>query len=83
MDSKVDFAPGSVSIRGFYCSDKNVSSDEDTEVCVTEWIDAPKGKPVTCPFLKLSPGKREEMKFMFDVTKCDKLFDVCRTILLG
>jgi hypothetical protein len=56
--------------------DENVSSDEDMEVCVMEWVDMPKGKPVTCPFLKPSPGKQEEMKFTFDVTKCDKLFDI-------
>jgi hypothetical protein len=56
--------------------DEEVSNHEDTEVCVTEWVDMPKGKPVTCSFLKLSLGKMEEMKFTFDVTKCDKLFDV-------
>jgi hypothetical protein len=56
--------------------DENVSSNEDTEVCVVEWVDMPKDKPVTCPFLKPNPGKRKEMKFTFDVTKCDKLFDV-------
>jgi hypothetical protein len=47
----------------------------DTEVCIAEWVDMPKGKPMTCPFLKLSAGKREEMKFTFDVSKCDKLSD--------
>jgi hypothetical protein len=47
----------------------------DTEVCITEWVDMPKGKPMTCLFLKLSSGKREEMKFTFDVSKCDKLSD--------
>jgi hypothetical protein len=56
--------------------DENMSSDEDTEVCVAEWVETPKGKPVMCSFLKPSPGKREEMKFTFDITKCDKLFDV-------
>jgi hypothetical protein len=35
--------------------DENVSNDEDTEMCVAEWVDMPKGKPVTCPFLKPSP----------------------------
>jgi hypothetical protein len=35
--------------------DENVSNDEDTEMHVTEWVDMPKGKPVTCPFLKPSP----------------------------
>jgi hypothetical protein len=31
---------------------------------------------VTCPFLKPNAVKREEVKYMFDVSKCDKLFDV-------
>jgi hypothetical protein len=29
-----------------------------------------------CSFLKSSPGRKDEVKFMFDVTKCDKLFHV-------
>jgi hypothetical protein len=41
-------------------------SDEDTGVCVAEWADMPKGKPMTCTVLKLEPGKKEEMKFTFD-----------------
>jgi hypothetical protein len=54
----------------------NMGSDDDAEVCVAEWVDTPKGKPVACSFLKPGPGKKEEMCFTFDVTKCDKLFDV-------
>jgi hypothetical protein len=52
------------------------ASGEDTEVCIAEWVDTPKDKPLTCSILKLSPGKRDEVKFTFDVTKCDKLFNV-------
>jgi hypothetical protein len=36
----------------------------------------PKSKLVTCPFLKPGPGKKDEMQFTFDLTKCDKFFDV-------
>jgi hypothetical protein len=54
----------------------NARSDEDTEICVAEWVDTPKGKLVTCSFLKPGARKRDEMCFTFDVTKCDKLFDV-------
>jgi hypothetical protein len=43
---------------------------------VAEWVDTPKGKPMTCPFLKPESGKKGEMKFTFDIFKCDKLFDV-------
>jgi hypothetical protein len=44
-------------------------------VCVAEWVDTSKDKPITCTFLKPGPGKKDEMKFAFDVTKCDNLFD--------
>lgn len=30
---------------------------------------------MACSFLKPDPGKKDEMKFMIDVSKCDKLFD--------
>jgi hypothetical protein len=54
----------------------NIDSDDETDVCVAEWVDAPKGRPIACAFLNPSPGKREEMKYTFDVSKCDKLFDM-------
>jgi hypothetical protein len=57
--------------------EENPTSDEDAEVCVAEWVDVPKGKPIMCSFLKPEQGK-EEMKFTFDVSKCDKLFDVSK-----
>jgi hypothetical protein len=49
---------------------------EDTDVCVAMWVDTAKDKPLACSFLRPSHGKREEVKFTFDVSKCDKLFDV-------
>jgi hypothetical protein len=56
--------------------DENASSDDDVEVCVAEWVDTPKNKPKACAFLKPGTGKRDEMRFTFDVLKCDKLFDI-------
>jgi hypothetical protein len=53
-----------------------VSSDKEIDMCVEEWVEAPKGKPVTCSFLKPGLGKKDDMKFTFDVSKCDKLFDM-------
>jgi hypothetical protein len=50
------------------------SSEEDIEVYMVEWVDMPQDKPLSCSFLKPSPGKKEEVKFTFDVSKCDKLF---------
>jgi hypothetical protein len=51
-------------------------SEDEGEVCVTEWVDVASSKLVTCSFLKPHHGKKDEMRFTFDVTKCDKLFDV-------
>jgi hypothetical protein len=39
-------------------------------------VDTARDKPLACSILKPSPGKKEEVKFTFDVSKCDKLFDV-------
>jgi hypothetical protein len=58
------------------CIEEDSKIDEHTKVCIAEWVDAPKDKPLACSFLKLSPRKRDEVKFTLDVTKCDKLFDV-------
>jgi hypothetical protein len=51
-------------------------SEAEVEVCIAEWVDNTKGKPVACSFLKLGPRKKEEIQFMFNVSKCDKLFDM-------
>jgi hypothetical protein len=52
------------------------ASDNDVDVCVAEWVVMSREKPLTCSFLKPSPGRRDEMKFTFEVTKCDKLLDL-------
>jgi hypothetical protein len=54
----------------------NTGSDDHAKVCVSEWVDTPRGKPMVCSFLKPGAGGKEEMCFTFEVTKCDKLFDV-------
>jgi hypothetical protein len=51
------------------------TSDDDTEICVAEWVDTRKVKPITCSFLKPNIAKRDEVKYIFNVSKCDKLFD--------
>jgi hypothetical protein len=59
-----------------YMEEDSTSDDDDSGVCVAEWVNVALGKPLACAFLKPIPGKKDEMKFTFDVTKCDKLFDV-------
>jgi hypothetical protein len=51
-----------------------LTSDEDAEIYVTEWVDTP--KPISCSFLKSCIGQKYEIKYTFDVSKCGKLFDV-------
>jgi hypothetical protein len=58
------------------CVSEESASDEEGNVCVAEWVDMPKDKPISCSFLKPNAIKRDEMKFTFDVSKCDRLFDV-------
>jgi hypothetical protein len=49
--------------------DYSNSEDEDNMIGLTEWV---KGKKtVSCPF-----GKEEPEKFVFDITKADKIFDL-------
>jgi hypothetical protein len=55
---------------------EDASSEDDSKVCVAEWVDTPRDKPLACSFLKPSQGKKDEVKFTFDGSKCDKLFDV-------
>jgi hypothetical protein len=59
-----------------YVEEDSTSDDDDSRVCVAEWVNTALGKPLACAFIKPSPGKKDEMKFMFIITKCDKLFNV-------
>ena len=52
------------------------SDDEDNEVYVAEFVWSSNDKSSTCASLKLIPKNRhEEIKYTFDVTKCDRIFD--------
>jgi hypothetical protein len=57
------------------CVEDDDASDEEARVCMAKWVDGGRDKPLACAFLEPNPGK-EEMNPTFDVTKCDKLFDV-------
>jgi hypothetical protein len=52
--------------------------DEEVDMCVAEWSwgGGSKSKPFICSTLKLaSKSWQHEMRYTFDVTKCDKIFD--------
>jgi hypothetical protein len=56
--------------------DEEVDDGEGNKICVAEWAEKPRDKPILCSFLKPNGGWREEMRYSFDVSKCDRLFDL-------
>ena len=56
--------------------DSDSSADEDNEVYTAEFVWPSSAKPTSCASLKpTQKGRKEMMKFMFDVSKCDRIFD--------
>jgi hypothetical protein len=55
--------------------DEEANNEEGNEICVAEWIEKHGDKPISCSFLKTNGGRREEMRYTFDVSKCG-LFDL-------
>jgi hypothetical protein len=56
--------------------DEEANDEEGNEICVAEWVEKPGDKPISRSFLKPNGGRREEMRYTFDVSKCDCLFDL-------
>jgi hypothetical protein len=60
----------------FLSNNVDASDDESGNVCVTEFACSSKDKAHTCASLKpIRRNQRDEMKFTFNVSKCDKIFD--------
>jgi hypothetical protein len=55
--------------------DEEANDEEGNEICVAEWVEKPGDKPISCSFLEPNGGQREKMRYTFDVSKCDRLFD--------
>jgi hypothetical protein len=51
-------------------------NEEGNEICIADWVEKPGDKPISCSFLKPNKGRRDEMRYAFDVSKCDHLFDL-------
>jgi hypothetical protein len=52
------------------------SNDEDVDMCVAELNWSSKSKPFMCCSLKsASKSWQGEMRYTFDNTKCDRIFD--------
>jgi hypothetical protein len=56
--------------------EESSASDDEGEVCVVEWVDTPGNKLISCSFLRHGAGKKDEINYTFDVSKCYQLFDV-------
>jgi hypothetical protein len=56
--------------------DEEGGDEEGNESCIAEWVENPEDKPISCSFLKPNGGWREEMRYTFHVSKCDRLFDL-------
>jgi hypothetical protein len=54
--------------------DEEADDEEGNEIYVSEWVENPGDKPISCSFLKPNGGQREEMRYTFDVSKCDHFF---------
>jgi hypothetical protein len=52
------------------------SDDEEAYMCVTEWNCSSKFKSFVCDSLKpTSKSRQDEMRYTFDVVKCDRIFN--------
>jgi hypothetical protein len=50
--------------------------DESSEVLATEFVCPSKAKALACNTLKpIHKNRQDDIKYMFDVAKCDKIFD--------
>jgi hypothetical protein len=54
--------------------EEEADDEEGNEICVAEWVEKPRDKSISCSFLKPNRVRRDEMRYTFDVTKCDRLF---------
>jgi hypothetical protein len=56
--------------------DEEADDKEGNEIYIAKWGENPGDKPISCSFLKPNGAWREKMRYTFDVSKCDRLFDV-------
>jgi hypothetical protein len=56
--------------------DEEADDEEGNEICVAKWVEKPGDKPISCSFLKANGGWTMEMRYTFDMSKCDHLFNL-------
>jgi hypothetical protein len=60
--------------QGANFMDEGSANDGNAEISIAEWVDTPRS--ISCSFLRPNDGKKDEMRYTFDVSKCDKLSNV-------
>jgi hypothetical protein len=62
--------------RTIHLVERDSSDDESADVYTTEFVWPTKVKSSACsPLQSIQKNRQEEMKFTFNVTKCDRIFD--------
>ena len=62
------------SVHALECN-SDCSDDESNDVHAAEFAWPSQAKPFTCSALKLIHKNRQDEKFTFDVSKCERIFD--------
>jgi hypothetical protein len=63
-------------VKRIHLVERDNSDDEFADICTTELVWPMKAKPSPCSSLQLvQKNRQEEVKFTFNVAKCDKIFD--------
>jgi hypothetical protein len=52
--------------------EEEADNEEGNEICVAEWVENPGDSPISCSFLKPNGGRRDEMRYTFDVILAKK-----------
>jgi hypothetical protein len=56
--------------------DEESNDEEGNGIYIAEWVEKLGDKPISCCFLKHNGGWREDVRYTFDMSKCDCLFDL-------
>jgi hypothetical protein len=62
--------------RTIHLLEHDNSDDESADICIAELVWSTKAKPSSCSSLQpVQKNRQEEVKFTFNVPKCDRIFD--------
>jgi hypothetical protein len=61
--------------RTIHLVERDNSDDESTNICTVELVWPTKAKSLPCSSLQSVQKNQQEVKFTFNISKCDKIFD--------